>query len=65
MLVKGMVGIVTIIPNMIVAIPESINALSSLMRPIEEKIIQPMEEEPANTELDGQVLDFLAFKENL
>jgi len=46
---KGMVGIVTIIPNMIVAIPESLTALGSLMRPIEEKILEPIEEEEFNT----------------
>jgi hypothetical protein len=44
LLMKGMVGIVTIIPNMIVAIPESLTALGSLMRPIEEKILEPIEE---------------------
>lgn len=35
------------------------------MRPIQEKILEPIEDEEVNTELDDQVLGFLAFTENL
>ena len=60
-----MVGIVTIIPNMIIAIPSSLNAFGSYNEPLEEKIVAPVQEEVINSELEDQVLGFLAFNENL
>lgn len=64
-IVKGVVGIVTIIPNMISAIPGSITALSSLMSPEEEMLARPVEEPADKQLLDDQVLSYLAFVENL
>lgn len=47
--VKGMVGIVTIIPDMIKSTSESINALGEMMQSLEEKMVAPIEEEVATT----------------
>ena len=47
-----MVGIVTIIPNMITAIPESLNSFGSKNSTLEEKIIAPpVEEEEVSDKL--------------
>ena len=46
---KGMVGIVTIIPDMIKSTSESINALGEMMQSLEEKMVAPIEEEVATT----------------
>jgi hypothetical protein len=64
-LVKGVVGIATIIPNMISAIPGSLTAFSTFMSPEEEMMAPPVDEPDDQTALDDQVLSYLAFIENI
>lgn len=64
-LVKGMVGIATIIPNMISAIPGSFNVLSSFVSPEEEMMAPPINEPEDHSALDDQVLSYLAFTQNI